>query len=270
MSLKIKSVPQLIDLVRNEPVNFKKTPQINGADIGTGQFLVARRGELDTTHSPVALYNYNGNLNDSSATGVNLSVNTGTELYYPNLLFSGSQSFYANLSTELTTVHNSNHQITGDVTAISVVNLIQSNTLGYVVIYTADGESSATNALYSLGISSGVPYFWAEHGAGGTDVAYTLTNYDFPYNQWVFFAATRTSNVVQFYLNGAKWGPASSTLTAPDGGGSGHLWIGGWSPGANTFRVKGQIKTVKIIGSALTEAQMMTEYERVTGEFKFL
>ena len=36
MSLKIKSVTQLVDLVSSETVNFTKTPQINGVDISTG------------------------------------------------------------------------------------------------------------------------------------------------------------------------------------------------------------------------------------------
>tara|TARA_R100001086_G_C11821293_1_gene254142 strand:+ start:110 stop:1285 length:1176 start_codon:yes stop_codon:yes gene_type:complete len=36
IDMKIKSVTQLIDLVRNEKVDFTKTPQVNGVDIGGG------------------------------------------------------------------------------------------------------------------------------------------------------------------------------------------------------------------------------------------
>jgi len=164
MSLKIKSVTQMMDIIGNEILSgtIANTGSYVGLDnnkqlVLTQKTAIVGRQELDTTNTPVALYNFDGNLDDSSATGEDLSVHTGAELYYPNLLFSGSQSFYADLNTELTTAANVAHQITGDVTVMSVVNLSQAATTGYILIYGATSETAATNFLYTLGVKSDEP-----------------------------------------------------------------------------------------------------------------
>ena len=395
MSLKLKSVTQMVDIVENEQVNFRKIPQVNGINYNTGSFSGSftggtfsgsavyanavtasvlsssahltlyspnniylsssridmysnlepdtdairnlgksnyrwanvytvditsslmnltptagsraglgsylalntdnqiittssfiERQELDDSSPlgdnasrPRALYNFNGNLTDESFVGENLSSSSGTELYYPNLLFSGSQSFYLNGSTQLTSSHNSGHQITGEMTVMMVVNLVSASAWvdgeKYLMSYGASSETLAKNILYSYTLQDGVPVYKAEKD-GGDDITYTLTNYDFPYNQWVFTGFTRTDlvigpttyNIIQFYLNGDPWGPSSTTLAAANGGTDGYLGVGGWVAGGNN--VKGQIKTLKILPVGLTNVEWMDEFERVTGDFKFL
>ena len=394
MSLKLKSVTQMVDIVENEQVNFRKIPQVNGINYNTGSFSGSFTGSFsgsavyvnavtasvlsssahltlyspnniylsssridmysnlepdtdairnlgksnyrwanvytvditsslmnltptagsraglgsylalntdnqiittssfierqelddssplgDNASRPRALYNFNGNLTDESFVGENLSSSSGTELYYPNLLFSGSQSFYLNGSTQLTSSHNSEHQITGEMTVMMVVNLVSASAWvdgeKYLMSYGASSETLAKNILYSYILQDGVPVYKAEKD-GGDDITYTLTNYDFPYNQWVFTGFTRTDlvigpttyNIIQFYLNGDPWGPSSTTLAAANGGTDGYLGVGGWVAGGNN--VKGQIKTLKILPVGLTNVEWMDEFERVTGDFKFL
>ena len=266
MSLKIKSVPQLIDLVRNEPVNFTKTPQINGVDIGTG---ITGRAELDTTHTPVALYNFNGNLEDSSATEADLTKGAGNNRFYPNLLFSGSQSAYFDGSTYYTAPQDSDLEITGDLTILVITN-VSADPSGYIHFLshagTNDGEED--NFLYGLYLNSNEELYWFTETGSGTNVDYTLTGYPIPLHRWVMIGVTRTSNVLQFWMNGSKLG-SSTTLTAPTGGTNGQLYIGAEIPG-NQYRFKGHMKSIKIIASALTEAQMMAEFEKVTGDLKFI
>ena len=287
MSLKLKSVTQMMDIIGNEILSgtIANTGSYVGLDnnkqlvLTQGPSAIVGRQELDTTNTPVALYNFNGNLTDESFVGENLSSSSGTELYYPNLLFSGSQSFYLNGSTQLTSSHNSGHQITGEMTVMMVVNLVSASAWvdgeKYLMSYGASSETLAKNILYSYILQDGVPVYKAEKD-GGDDITYTLTNYDFPYNQWVFTGFTRTDlvigpttyNIIQFYLNGDPWGPSSTTLAAANGGTDGYLGVGGWVAGGNN--VKGQIKTLKILPVGLTNVEWMDEFERVTGDFKFL
>ena len=271
MSLKIKSVPQLIDLVRNEPVNFTKTPQINGVDISTSTGITGRR-ELDTTYTPVALYNFNGNLEDSSATGDDLIKDNGTNRYYPNLLFSGSQSaLFKGDTCYRTATNNAAHRITGDITLITIINFYEASS-GYqnIVTFSGNNDGENQNFLYSMYLNASEELYWFQEKGEGVNVDYLLAGYPIPIQQWVVIGATRTSNSIQFYLNGAKLGPAA-TIDAPTGGDHGdcRLWIGAEDPG-NANYLKAHVKSIKIISSALTEAQMMTEFERVTGDLKFI
>ena len=267
MSLKIKSVNHLVDLVRNEKVNFIKIPQIKGVDIET---KIVERKELDTTPDPVALYNFNGNLDDSSDTGADLTINGGgNNLFYPNFLLSGSQSAYFDGSTCYFAPEDDALEITGDLTLLVITN-VSANPSDYVALVTHGGTNDAEseNFLYGLYLNSNEELYWFQEKDAGTNLDYTLTGYPIPLDQWVMIGATRTSNVIQFWLNGAKLG-SSTSLSAPTGGGDGQLFIGSENPGTQ-YRYTGHIKSVKIIASALTEAQMMEEFEQITGDLKFI
>ena len=69
MSLKIKSVPQLIDLVSNETVNFKKTPQINGVDISTGGTPAGSTTQIQYNDDSVFAGSSNLTFNGTTLTG---------------------------------------------------------------------------------------------------------------------------------------------------------------------------------------------------------
>ena len=72
MAIKIKSVPQLIDLVRNERVNFTQTPQINGTDIIAGPSVKLYKNPPDPVSkifAPDLYYKFDEDFTDSSTFG---------------------------------------------------------------------------------------------------------------------------------------------------------------------------------------------------------
>jgi hypothetical protein len=77
------------------------------------------------------------------------------------------------------------------------------------------------------------------------------------------FCLTRTSNVLQAYVNGVAHGPASSTLTAPDGGGSAVFTFGG---GVSTLAGAMLCSELKVIASALNSTQVAAEAELTIGQ----
>jgi hypothetical protein len=72
IDMKIKSVPQLVDLVRAEKVNFTQTPQINGTDIPTGHIVKAYEKPVDPIgkiFAPEVYYKFDSDFSDSSDFG---------------------------------------------------------------------------------------------------------------------------------------------------------------------------------------------------------
>jgi len=216
----------------------------------------AQRGirKFDTTHSPVALYNFEGNLNDSSGNGLTLTTG-GTVVYrkiWPGLLamVSGTPTRVAN-DALLT--------ILGDVT-VEAICAMSSTTLSVALVaMQGAGELEVNNSLYQLIISDqNTLQSFTEHGAGTDDVFNsTGANQGLPQLNIPFhLAIVRASNVIRFYLNGELFGSASSTLTAPTGGSSANLRI-------NATNVP--LASVKIIASALTATQIRAEYNRTMG-----
>jgi hypothetical protein len=103
----------------------------------------------DTTHSPIALWQLNGSLADSSGNGHNLSVLAGTERYcelWPDL-----RGFHFDGVTRLGIgSFVSALGVTGALT-LECILLMASRTLqtnARFFDHSAAGETSATNALY--------------------------------------------------------------------------------------------------------------------------
>lgn len=222
---------------------------------------LATIGRLDTTHSPLGLWHFNGDLADSSGNSRTLTVDTGAAVYAE--LWPGFKGIDLNGTCRLTNSHAS-FQLTGNCT-IEMVCVLNGtpNSIAFVAQNVA-GETSATNTLFRLGVTTAARLLqWlTEHGAG-VDDAYTLSTAALPPLGVPFhLAVTRTSNVVQFYVNGVAHGPASSALTAPDGGGSTVLNVGG---DASNLCGPMMLAELKIIGSALSAPQVLAEAERTIG-----
>ncbi len=70
----------------------------------------------------------------------------------------------------------------------------------------------------------------------------------------------RSSNVVRCYLNGVQFGSDSATLTTPDGAATSQLRVNG--NGVASFP---RIYALKIVASALTDAEVKAEHNRTLG-----
>lgn len=210
-------------------------------------------------HNPVGLWQFNGTMNDTSGNGFNMTVDAGT-IRYANLLPTLRGALL--VSTRL--IYNtftSTLAITGDITIECLINLpAYLVSLRDLVSHENAGETSADNSLYGIDLISGSGNvgFFSENGAG-VDQYYALTERP-PLNPF-HFAATRTSNVIQFYQNGRAWGSPSGTLTTPSGGGSGRLRVGL----SGSLGPEGVIASLKIIAAGLNATQVASEYNRTLG-----
>jgi hypothetical protein len=214
----------------------------------------------DTTYSPAGLWNLNGSLADSSGNGFTLTVEAGTIRYtdvYPGLrgalLDGATRLVYSTADATL--------QILGDVTLEMLLIPLTRTVTGKYMCCNASGTGSSVNVLYSVGMSSGSWEWQSHHGTNVNDI------YDIDNNPALMtlnhIAVTRTSDVVQNYLNGVAWGAASSALTTPTGGSDSEFRIGSAGTSAPTCI----IASVKVIASALTATQIKGEYNNTLGNF---
>lgn len=245
-----------------------------GSQGATGAAGMAQAiGVHDTTYSPVGLWQFNGNLNDSSGNGFNLTADAGTPLF--GQLAPGLPGVFLS-STRLKAAASANAlRITGDVTVELLAMLLADNTGAMptsapLVSFTGgqDDTTSTLNYLYQLAFDPGRLLYWFhEHGTGVNDT-YQLTSLALPPLRQLFhLAATRTANVVQFYVNGRAFGPPSSALTAPTDASLSQLWVGGQGGTIPTLAPDCALASLKIVAGALTAAQVKAEFNRTAGKF---
>ncbi|HEX2881913.1 MAG TPA: LamG-like jellyroll fold domain-containing protein, partial [Polyangiaceae bacterium] len=165
----------------------------------------------------VGLWQFDGNLNDSSGGGNNLSVSTGTARYTD--LFSGVDTTNGGglrgLLLDGSTVvglssSNGTFQITGNLTIEFIITLgMPPGSNIYLFSHGASGESAATNYLYSLRVlpTNQLSYF-AEHSSG-TDIQFDSDACLCP-GEPTHVAMVRSSAQISLYLNGILVGAASS------------------------------------------------------------
>lgn len=218
---------------------------------------------FDLTHSPVALYHFNDNLNDSSGNGFHFDSGTPTfQEIQPNLVGLGA--------------HGGIIQKLGSVPALAILGAITIECLGVVTAtgafsvasYAGSGETEATNILWQLDSVSGIDLrnFW-EFGPGnnsGTGSMFTVNHVLPRLHTPCLLGITRATNgVSRAFVNGVQFGATSTVLVMPTGGTSANLQIGATS----NLMIFG----LKIIAAELTPAQMAAEYNRTLGAaFGFL
>lgn len=214
-----------------------------------------------TRHEPVGLWDFGaGTLADSGVNDFDLTVETGTERYAylaPNLLgfqFDGSTSLWYDVS-------ESKLQLTGDMTfeCLWVMHAVVNSAA--LVSHEASGETEATNCLYLFGTQTFPALQWFSESGGGVNASF-VSGYGHPtIGLLTHYAVTRSSNVVQIYVNGRIYGAASSALVTPTGGTDGRLRIGS----SLLVRANGIMGSAKLIGTALTAAQIRAEYNHCLG-----
>jgi hypothetical protein len=208
-------------------------------------------GDLDTTHSPVFLCNFNGSAADESGFGNDIvGLSKFTEMMPGYSCAVVDDEFSVASAPEL--------QISGDITIILVANILTTGTSSYFFVrHGGSGELEVNNNLYQFAVS-GSNYgslAWAQESGAGSDASYF--GGFMPFYTPVMLSARRASNVVSHFVNGIQAGASSSTLAAPTGGSSGVLVVG-------TAGVKAMLLgALKIIPSALSDAEILAEYNKV-------
>ena len=219
---------------------------------------------FDLTHSPVALYHFNGTLNDSSGNGLTLSVLTGALAYrqvWPGVV--GITGGVVGRS-----VNDASLTILGDVT-VQVLAVLRSAPSNAQIAYVgASGETEATNVAWQVDIEGPNELQWFSESGAGVNASFNSTgtsNVGLPAIGVPFYlAARRASNVITFFINGVQFGSASSALTTPTGASAATLRCREGTAPPELFGLK-------IVSSALSDAQIAAEYNRTLGAaFGFL
>lgn len=238
-------------------------------DAGAGQANINGLRQInyhDTTHSPVALWNFDQSLADSSGNGLTLSVASGDERYAP--IGGGKHGFFFDQNTRVTTASSSPPalEITGDLTIemlIAPADLDDGAGYASIIRYAPTGARSndTENNLYTLYTVTGAASHYLAYYAqttGGTAITHSDAGACLPpFSQVYHLAMVRSSNEVTFYLDGAAIGATSSGLSAPVDGSASELHIGATQTPSQYFN--GVIASVKICDTALTAAQILDE-----------
>lgn len=226
--------------------------------------MTGRVNRHDLTYSPVGLWQFDSSLNDTSGNGFTLTAESGTARY--GELVPGLACLMPNALRLVYNTSGTSLAITGDMT-VEMLFRGDTPTNSYFVGYAGGSNSStqANNFLYSLLIPSGLfGLTWMQESGSGAATSYALTTRVLPRTSVVHLAATRSSNVIQYYLNGRPFGAASSALTTPDGGTTSVFRVGG---DAAQNAVNGNISSLKVIASALSAAQVAAEFNLTLGAF---
>ena len=224
----------------------------------------------DTTHSPLGLWQLDGDMTDASGNGYDLTVDTGTELYAP--ISDTLQGFRFDGSTNLIhDVAEAALRLTGDMTIEMLVAwLIDPPGFGvntslsgpYLAAHGVPGEAGGDNNLYSLKARPTGGIGWLSESGSGTNAVYDI-DCDVPTYLLHHLAAVRASNVVSMYIDGGLVG-SSSTLATPTGGNTGRFVLGSIGGGGGEHPTC-LMASVKLIGSALTAEQVADEYRLTLG-----
>jgi hypothetical protein len=224
-------------------------------------------GKLGLEHSPAGLWNFEGNLNDSSGNGFYLS---GTPLGYSiqandfqyGVIFGGSEFSRPSRDAALA--------ITGAIT-IEIVGIFMPPEYGVLEFFCSMGDSSETEA-------SNTPFYWYfesslqmtflwEYGAGQN--ASVTSDLDvIPVGIPCFIACTRSSGnpaTVNLYVNGRSVGSG----TGPAGTGSTantiRFRVGASNAGGDDIYYGTIMSSFKIIPYELSQEQIVSEYNKTLG-----
>jgi hypothetical protein len=216
---------------------------------------------LGTAHNPIVLFNFEGDLTDSSGNGHDLTVEAGTQNIVRLGPFLSGHAFDG--STLLLAADTADTELTGDMTLQAIVSYsvdaLTAGTKSFAGQTGTAGDGDDTqNFLYRMALnSSDILNYFAE-SAGGANLSYTSPeHFTGRYRQLVHVTLVRESNDVTYYIDGNAVG-SSSGLSAPVDGSATRFRIGGE---VATNRWTGVIASVKLIGSALTADQVRREHE---------
>ncbi len=216
-----------------------------------------------TAFSPTALFQLHENLTES-VNAIALSTTAGAVLYteiYPTV-----RALYVTPTLQLKdTTPGGPLQITGDITIEMLIKLTSLPTSGNARICSYSGSSGrpASNNVWQLDITAGGAPRWVQDISTGSTAVYIPTGVSMPFDL-CHFAVTRTSDVIQFYLNGLPFGAASGTLATATGGTASTFHIGNIE-GIVSQALECALGSLKIVATARSAAEIKAEYNRCLG-----
>lgn len=155
-------------------------------------------------------------------------------------------------------------QITGDITVSAWINMASFTDNDYIYAHSTDGETSATNNLYSLrwNTASGNDLLYEHENGAGVDTVNTFDT-NLSAGAWYNIVTVRnaTTNTIKIYVNGTQQDSTYTYTNDPDGGTSGYLTIGARNALDTSLGfVDGLIDDVQIYSYALSPVQIKSLY----------
>lgn len=220
-------------------------------------------------YGPIGLWQFDRSMSDTSGSGNDFSISTGTERYAP--LLPNVRGFFFDGSTILIAASDPAFQITGDMTGECLavfprqVDADASNNPSLMACGTFSTPGEAANQLYDVNITSNSHVtFFHENGSSLGNVA-TLSDTVVEIGAPVHFAWVRTvaDKTYRVYVNGEVLGSGTYT-NDPTGGTSSPLRMAS-SGGADPILHDSVVASMKLFDKALTADQIKAEYNRTLG-----
>lgn len=227
----------------------------------------------DTSHSPVALYQLDGNLHDTSGNSrPDLSLVSGTTRYCD--LHPGMRGVYFDNVTQFRVQHVS-LQITGALTVqffaslgLKIVNgaTLSSATMCFLS-HAGNKSTSAEYELYSMkSYSSNCnPQYQAQSSIHGTLIFRNTTESFGMAGVHQHTLVRSASGTVTYYINGIAQAGSASPLDAPTDGGNGYLYLGGSSLG-DEMLCASAVSSVKICNVEFSPTDVLNSYNSTLGQ----
>ena len=216
--------------------------------------------KLDGSDSPLALWNFEGDLLDASGNGRHLSTGAGAEKWcrFGDLtgLYSDTSHYVYSASAALA--------LTG---AMSLIMLcVHQTALGSSHVHanwtSANDTAEADNSLYSLATvaaSNGLVYSH-EHGIG-VDDSLALRVYQATYVLHAIGFTRTATGLVRVFIDGRRIN--EQELPLPTGGANGRLALAANITAATRYAM--QLYSVGVYGTALSDARMTTKMGAMLG-----
>jgi hypothetical protein len=235
-----------------------------GTALPTGSFL-------STDYSPIALYLFNGDMDDKSGNGNHLQMVTGTTAY-ENGPFGGVQAFAFNGLTALTASTTSSFHTTGAFTIEAVIRPSpQHDTNRHFIasIGGISGSSANQNALFNLALDTdgneSIGFYYNDLPVF-TSYEYATPSGSYRNDNWMHVALTRNNGKTSFlYVNGVLTQEISHPNfpimgNAPDT----YLTVGStpfffFVLSYISFPYSGSMSSLKFVGRELTAAEVLRE-----------
>ena len=218
----------------------------------------------DTTHNPVALYQFQNDLSDSSGNNLHLTALSGSP-NYSETLYGKTGLYFDTPYAAYLNGDNSSLQLTGDVT-IEFIFKIKSFPFAYMQFLkmeriVAGSNNEEDNILYTLFLTNTGQFLYGqEYGAGNQETFVTNASSSLQTNTLYHVAVVRESNVITFYVNGSQFGD-NQQFETPTGGESGSLVVGIYQ----NIYPDSIFASLKIISGSITQSEVLEEYKRTVG-----
>lgn len=248
---------------------------IGGAAAASGMTVPASAWRLPATYSPIGLWDFDERVTSlASPVLPAFTVATGTMRYAPifpgvnaGILGGATGAVLQMPATGTATLFH----LRGDVSVQMLIwqtdkNQVPANNSSPMVGFTGAGAAEAQNSQWGLYLADNQRADWFTESGASVPFSHTINQPVLPWNNVrpVLYAARRSGNTVQFFLDGKPLG-ASASGTTPTGGTSAQFRIGGApdeSPAPQML-----VSAVKVTPNAMTDAEFLADYNASLGQY---